>query len=652
MMSCCAVLPPSAAQDGGALIPLRATQRDVDRLAPGVLAETAEFFVDEAGLVMVGIRSTADGLTTSIEGPGGEILNEETIESYGGKYGTFEGADEPDSFLIMPASQPGFHYFYVFPSLGVGQYTVHFEATGLTEDEAVITEVITDSQVAANLVATESILTQGSAAVLVAFLFEGATPLTNATVSVAVKPPNSDEFQLALLDDGVGADDAIGDGLYSGMFTVTELGTYVALAEITGVNGSGTPFTRTAAAEVLVVEQGATFTTTPPSFTDTPEDDNDNGLYERVVITSEVEVVTAGTYGLTIVLKTTSGERILGHGTADLAVGTQSIDAAVEADVFRAIGEDGPYTITMAELVFVSAEGAVPSDLFEESMQGMQPMPQTLSYLISQFERPPILLTGNTSDIAVDTDQDGDFDVLSIAIEMDVLNAGDYEYTALLVDSCAGEIEFVVGQQFFTGGPEDLVFDFDGSLIGPRGIDGPYAVQDLLIFGTGGSLVESYVAVTQAYTADEFDSFLPPADCNENGVPDLCDIFDYTSLDCNLDGIPDECQLEDNDCNTNGIPDDCDIADGTSQDVNGNGIPDECELPAVCLGDSNCDETISWGDIDYLAASMNDNVIGWYTMFLPGAPACPFENNDVNEDGTVDWRDIDPLVTLMNTTCP
>jgi hypothetical protein len=36
---------------------------------------------------------------------------------------------------------------------------------------------------------------------------------------------------------------------------------------------------------------------------------------------------------------------------------------------------------------------------------------------------------------------------------------------------------------------------------------------------------------------------------------------------CNFDG----------DCNDNGVPDDCDIASGTSLDLNGNGIPDECE---------------------------------------------------------------------------
>ncbi|MCK4341663.1 MAG: hypothetical protein KAY37_08070 [Phycisphaerae bacterium] len=74
--------------------------------------------------------------------------------------------------------------------------------------------------------------------------------------------------------------------------------------------------------------------------------------------------------------------------------------------------------------------------------------------------------------------------------------------------------------------------------------------------------------------------------------------------------------------------------------------------PPVCLGDSNCDETINWRDIDYLVAAMNDNVSAWEDMFLPGSPTCSFDNNDVNSDGTVNWRDIDPFVALMNTTCP
>ncbi|MCK6448347.1 MAG: right-handed parallel beta-helix repeat-containing protein [Planctomycetes bacterium] len=63
-------------------------------------------------------------------------------------------------------------------------------------------------------------------------------------------------------------------------------------------------------------------------------------------------------------------------------------------------------------------------------------------------------------------------------------------------------------------------------------------------------------------------------DCNGNGVADACDISSGTSSDCNADGVPDECSL---DCNQNGIADACDIANGTSLDVNANGVPDECQ---------------------------------------------------------------------------
>ncbi|MCK4625309.1 MAG: hypothetical protein KAV00_08370, partial [Phycisphaerae bacterium] len=68
-----------------------------------------------------------------------------------------------------------------------------------------------------------------------------------------------------------------------------------------------------------------------------------------------------------------------------------------------------------------------------------------------------------------------------------------------------------------------------------------------------------------------------PVDCNNNGIPDECDIAAGTSQDCQSNGIPDECELVDNDCNTNTVPDDCDIATGTSADCNSNGVPDECD---------------------------------------------------------------------------
>ncbi len=77
--------------------------------------------------------------------------------------------------------------------------------------------------------------------------------------------------------------------------------------------------------------------------------------------------------------------------------------------------------------------------------------------------------------------------------------------------------------------------------------------------------------------------------------------------------------------------------------------------PPACPGDSNCDGTINWRDIDFFVAAQNDNESGWHALHLASygqPPGCPFANNDVNDDGTVNWRDIDPFVAVQNTTCP
>ncbi len=68
-------------------------------------------------------------------------------------------------------------------------------------------------------------------------------------------------------------------------------------------------------------------------------------------------------------------------------------------------------------------------------------------------------------------------------------------------------------------------------------------------------------------------------DCNTNLIPDECDVATGSSLDCNANLVPDECNLASRDsldCQRNGIPDECDIASGGSDDCDRNFVPDEC----------------------------------------------------------------------------
>ncbi|MBK8181196.1 MAG: thrombospondin type 3 repeat-containing protein [Planctomycetes bacterium] len=77
------------------------------------------------------------------------------------------------------------------------------------------------------------------------------------------------------------------------------------------------------------------------------------------------------------------------------------------------------------------------------------------------------------------------------------------------------------------------------------------------------------------------------ADCDGNGVGDVCEIAGGFQTDCDGNGIPDNC---DPDCNSNGQADACDITAGTSLDLNLNGVPDECEAvngTLYCFGDGS-----------------------------------------------------------------
>ena len=184
------------------------------------------------------------------------------------------------------------------------------------------------------------------------------------------------------------------------------------------------------------------------------------------------------------------------------------------------------------------------------------------------------------------------------------------------------------------------------------------------------------------------DSAPVSSDCNDNGVPDECDIAGETSDDCNENGIPDECDMEghdcceighgtgcsdpaieacvcaidpyccdvfwdatcaeevitlgcgtcETDCNGNGVLDECDVADGTSLDCNANDIPDECEYPGcqdILPADMNCDDLRDGDDIQ-----------PFVSYFMAGRYTC---QADMNQDGILDTDDVPAFVNAVLT---
>ncbi len=96
------------------------------------------------------------------------------------------------------------------------------------------------------------------------------------------------------------------------------------------------------------------------------------------------------------------------------------------------------------------------------------------------------------------------------------------------------------------------------------------------------------------------------------------------------------------DCNNNGIPDGCDIASGTSQDIDHNGIPDECQNPPPCPPCS--------ADFDHDGDIGTDADIAAFFACLAGnCPSTPCAATaDFNGDGDVGTdADIDSFFRVL-----
>lgn len=120
--------------------------------------------------------------------------------------------------------------------------------------------------------------------------------------------------------------------------------------------------------------------------------------------------------------------------------------------------------------------------------------------------------------------------------------------------------------------------DADGQCRVMNGDDDGSASVDMGAFERAGAVLDC--------NGDGFCDTQQPAlpDCNQNFIPDACDLAGAWSQDCNGNATPDECDIAQGltpDCNENGIPDACDIASGESLDAippGGDDIPDECEV--------------------------------------------------------------------------
>lgn len=341
---------------------------------------------------------------------------------------------------------------------------------------------------------------------LAGILKNNNTPITGALVRARILLPDDTTQDISLRDDGASGDSAANDGVYGGNFSSTSMpGTYRIV-----ITANGTPpasiqaFSREALVIATVSRSSSTFN---GRFRDFGVDTDNDGFFNHLAVEVGVNVNSPTNYRVFGILTNSKGQTYEASFQGNLTTGSNNILLRFRGEeIFRA-GVNGPYALTAVRLAEEDSLALLPVD---ERLNAYQTAP----YSFRDFQRPPIFLTGGGSAEGIDTNGNGRFDALRVRIELDVNAAGNYSWSARLVDRNGKEMGFTTNFGTASAGTNTLELLFNGQPIGQNGVDGPYFVRGLLFFGSGGSLAVPNAFTTGPLLASQFEGSDQPSQAN------------------------------------------------------------------------------------------------------------------------------------------
>jgi uncharacterized repeat protein (TIGR01451 family) len=333
---------------------------------------------------------------------------------------------------------------------------------------------------------------------------QGAAPLTGATVIARVALPDNTLRDVSLRDDGADGDAVTNDGIYTGALSdTTQPGTYrIAFNASQSTGPQGPAFSRE---DFTVATVSRSSSTISGPFQDFGLDTNGDGLFNQLVVQVGVNATVAGNYRVLGVLTDSAGNTHNASVLMNLNAGQQTVPLLFDGESIFQNRVDGPYRLSSVRLVEEDDLNILPVD---ERVD----VHETAAYSFRQFQHAAISLTGNGSATGIDTDGNGLFNLLEVGVEVEIINPDFYEWSARLADRNGTEIGFAAGSDFFNSGLNTMNFTFDGERIGRNGVDGPYFIRGLILFGGGDSLVASDAFTTSALRASQFEGFTANAD--------------------------------------------------------------------------------------------------------------------------------------------
>lgn len=331
-----------------------------------------------------------------------------------------------------------------------------------------------------------------------ATLRDQGVPLLGAEARALVVAPDGSRVAVPLRDDGGNGDAVAADGIYSGLQTaVTQPGLYRVLFVAEGISAAGHRFSR----ETFGLATASDGQVQVTGFRDEGRDTNGNGFFDALVVHADVQAAAGGQYRILAELTDGAGRTHQASLQQELAAGANSVPLEFDGRALYRNRTDGPYTLSTLRIAQENDIDLLPAVELEAAHA-------TAAYDHRAFEHDLIDLTGTGTALGVDTSGNGLFDLLDVAVDVDLASAGYYSWSAQLSDRTGTRLGFFSGAAYLEAGRNSLLFSFPGEAIGANGEDGPYHVTDLLAFGAGASLVAENVFAAEPFQARQFEGYV------------------------------------------------------------------------------------------------------------------------------------------------
>lgn len=412
-----------------------------------------------------------------------------------------------ERFAVEPGQVPplgdllfeeGFHVQTSIDSPAPGNWTVRVSLpAGVTEAYGNISVFVTGGM-STGVTMSRPRYQAGDTAVMALVAFKEGVPVVGATATAEVYTAGLEKVPMVvtLSDDGQNEDVMTGDGIYSAGITGLTPGHYLVSATIQLDDDRATGATNFDVTSALARFAG--------TKSDAGVDTNADGLFEWIGVNLDVVVDTPGVYDAMVSLRSSpTSNELTEAARASLAGGSQSIQVRFSAaDIRRSLATNGPWEIFDVRLVPAGTDGLPTGVLIDE----IPNLGLSGAYTLAQLQRPISQILAGITERGVDTNGNGLFDLLETTFQIDTLRAGSYTWTGTLRSIDGNPLSVASGQGTLPAGTTRLGFAFDGKRIGASGIDGPYGLFDVALYGPpGAAALLSDVGRTQPYTASQFE---------------------------------------------------------------------------------------------------------------------------------------------------